>query len=45
MENSGSETPQRLNQEQDREERLRRYRSKDPALDAMAEALDLEVIE
>ena len=39
------EVPQRLNKKKEQEERLRRYRSKDPALDAIAEALDLEVIE
>ncbi len=37
--------PRRLNEEADREERLRLYRSKDPALDAAAEALDLELLE
>jgi DNA polymerase-3 subunit gamma/tau len=37
--------PRRLDEEGDREERLRLYRSKDPALDAAAEALDLELLE
>jgi len=41
----GDGAPQRLNQEQERQERLRRYRGKDPALDVIADALDLEVIE
>ncbi|UCD23494.1 MAG: DNA polymerase III subunit gamma/tau [Gemmatimonadota bacterium] len=40
-----AEVPQRLNKKEEQEERLRRYRGKDPALDAMAEVLDLEVIE
>lgn len=35
----------RLDREADREERLRQYRSTDPALDAVAEALDLELLE
>ena len=37
--------PQRLDREGDREERLRAYRKKDPALDAVADALDLELLE
>ena len=37
--------PKRMDRSQDREERLRAYRSKDAALDAMAEALDLELLE
>jgi hypothetical protein len=41
----GAAAPQRLNEEQEREERRRRYRDKDPALDVIADALDLEVIE
>ena len=48
MEESGGavpDPPRRLDRGTDREERLRRYRKKDPALDAIAEALDLEVIE
>ena len=40
-----ADAPQRLNRERDQEERLRRYRDRDPALDAIANALDLEVIE
>ncbi len=40
-----SEEPQRLDRDKDREERLRHYRKKDPALDAVAEALDLELLE
>jgi DNA polymerase-3 subunit gamma/tau len=40
-----SDPPQRLNRESEQAERLRRYRQKDPTLDAIAEALDLEVIE
>lgn len=38
-------SPGRLSEETDREERLRHYRSQDPALDAVAEALDLELLE
>ena len=37
--------PKRMDRSRDREERLRAYRSKDAALDAMAEALDLELLE
>ncbi|MFQ6044898.1 MAG: DNA polymerase III subunit gamma/tau, partial [Gemmatimonadales bacterium] len=37
--------PGRLSEEADREERLRQYRSQDPALDALADALDLELLE
>jgi hypothetical protein len=37
--------PKRMDRNRDREERLRAYRSKDAALDAMAEALDLELLE
>jgi DNA polymerase-3 subunit gamma/tau len=37
--------PRRLNEESDREQRLHRYRQKDPSLDAAAEALDLELLE
>jgi hypothetical protein len=36
---------QRLNRDSDRDERLRVYRGKDPALDAVADALDLELLE
>jgi DNA polymerase-3 subunit gamma/tau len=44
---STSATPQvrRLDDASDREQRLRLYREKDPALDAAAEALDLELLE
>jgi DNA polymerase-3 subunit gamma/tau len=35
----------RLDEDTDRDERLRLYRSKDPALDAVADALDLELLE
>jgi DNA polymerase-3 subunit gamma/tau len=41
----GDAAPQRLNRDEERQERLRRYRDKDPALDVIADALDLEVIE
>ena len=37
--------PARLHEATDRAERLRVYRSKDPALDAAADALDLELLE
>jgi len=37
--------PKRLDDTSDREERLRLYRRKDPALDAAADALDLELLE
>jgi DNA polymerase-3 subunit gamma/tau len=37
--------PQRLDQRADRGERLRAYRAKDQALDAMADALDLELLD
>jgi DNA polymerase-3 subunit gamma/tau len=37
--------PRRLDEAGDRGERLRLYRSKDPALDAAADALDLELLE
>ena len=40
-----TDPPQRLNHDSEQAERLRNYRQKDPALDAIAEALDLEVIE
>ncbi len=40
-----AEPPQRLNRDREQAERLRLYRQKDPSLDAIAEALDLEVIE
>jgi hypothetical protein len=39
------EGPRRLNRDLEREERLKRYRANDPALDAAAEALDLELLE
>ena len=41
---SGRE-PRRLDDGTDREKRLHHYREKDPALDAAAEALDLELLE
>ncbi len=44
-EQTANEAPQRLNKVEEQEERLSRYRSNDPALDVIAEALDLEVIE
>jgi hypothetical protein len=37
--------PRRLDRSAEQQERLKQYREKDPALDAIAEALDLEVIE
>jgi len=37
--------PRRLDEHGDREERLRLYRSKDPSLDAAADALDLQLLE
>ena len=37
--------PQRLDRDTDREARLRHYRQRDPALDAVADALDLELLE
>ena len=37
--------PRRLDRDTDREKRLHHYREKDPALDAAAEALDLELLE
>ncbi len=39
------EEPRRLNQQTDREERLRSRRARDPALDAVADAMDLELLE
>jgi DNA polymerase-3 subunit gamma/tau len=39
------EEPRRLDRDGDREERLKQYRSKDAALDAVADALDLELLE
>jgi hypothetical protein len=39
------EPPKRLNRDAEREERLQRYRAKDPSLDAAADALDLELLE
>lgn len=41
---SGDE-PRRLNQQTDREERLRSRRARDPALDSVADAMDLELLE
>jgi DNA polymerase-3 subunit gamma/tau len=40
-----SAEPRRKTQEADREDRLRSYRAQDPALDAVADALDLELLE
>jgi DNA polymerase-3 subunit gamma/tau len=40
-----ADQPQRLNRDSEQAERLDRYRQRDPSLDAIAEALDLEVIE
>jgi len=37
--------PRRLDQQADRGERLKAYRAKDQALDAMADALDLELLD
>ena len=37
--------PRRLNRDLEREERLQRYRAKDPGLDATVDALDLELLE
>jgi DNA polymerase-3 subunit gamma/tau len=37
--------PKRLNDDSDREKRLEMYRQKDPALDAAADALDLELLD
>ena len=42
---SGGGEPRRLNRDLEREERLQRYRAKDAALDAAAEALDLELLD
>jgi isopropylmalate/homocitrate/citramalate synthase len=39
------EEPRRLNQQTDREERLRSRRARDPALDTVADAMDLELLE
>jgi DNA polymerase-3 subunit gamma/tau len=41
----GASGPRRLDRSGDQEERLRAWRARDPALDAVAEALDLEVLE
>ena len=41
----GVAEPRRLNRDLEREERLQRYRAKDPGLDATADALDLELLE
>jgi DNA polymerase-3 subunit gamma/tau len=38
-------SPQRLDRDRDREERLRGYRAKDPTLDVVAEAMDLELLD
>ncbi len=37
--------PPRLDRDRDREERLRAYRAKDPTLDVVAEAMDLELLD
>jgi hypothetical protein len=42
---SGAPESKRLDQQSDRGERLKAYRAKDQALDAMAEALDLELLD
>jgi hypothetical protein len=38
-------SPRRLDQQSERDQRLAAYRSKDQALDAVAEALDLELLD
>ena len=40
-----AEQPRRLSRQTDRDERLKQYRAKDPTLDAVAEAFDLELLE
>jgi DNA polymerase-3 subunit gamma/tau len=42
---SGSGPVRRLDQQSERDQRLRAYRAKDQALDAVAEALDLELLD
>jgi hypothetical protein len=42
---TAADQPRRLSREADRDERLKQYRTKDPALDAVAETLDLELLE
>ncbi len=42
---AASEAPRRLDRDADRDERLRIYRTRDQSLDAVAEALDLELLE
>jgi DNA polymerase-3 subunit gamma/tau len=42
---SATDPPRRLDKNTEQEERLRRQREQNPSLDAIAEALDLEVIE
>jgi hypothetical protein len=37
--------PRRMSRDTEREERLQRYRAKDPGLNAAADALDLELLE
>ena len=39
------EPPRRMSRDAEREERLQRYRAKDPGLNAAADALDLELLE
>ena len=43
--NEGATEPRRRDQRSDRDERLRRYRDRDKALDAAADALDLELLD
>jgi hypothetical protein len=43
--NAKVELPRRLDRDAEQQERLRLQREQNPALDAIAEALDLEVIE
>jgi hypothetical protein len=43
---AGGDGPvRRLDQQSERDQRLRSYRAKDQALDAVAEALDLELLD
>jgi hypothetical protein len=39
------DAPRRMSRDTEREERLQRYRAKDPGLNAAADALDLELLE
>lgn len=45
LESPEGQDSRRLDEKSDRAERLRRYRAKDPTLDAMADALDLELLD